>query len=84
MLLLSAGIHSEAECAGGQRGGTFMTDLVLVGRRGGSAGWKRYVLHNGAGYLSASVEWRRCDIPGQAVPEMRLIQTHSSLWDQAV
>ena len=36
-LLLSAGICSQAECAGGQTGGLYMTDLV----RGGSVGWKR-------------------------------------------
>lgn len=42
-LLLSAGLHSQAECAGGQTGGLYMTDLVLVGRRGGSVGWKDVV-----------------------------------------
>lgn len=56
----------------------------IGGRRGQSVGWKRCLLHNCAGYLSASIEWRRCDISGQAVPEMRQIQTHSSQWDQAV
>lgn len=74
--LLSAGIHSEVVSVLVVRGAGYMTGFVLVGKRGGSAGWKRCLLHNSVGYLSASVEWRRCDIPGQAVPEMRQIQTH--------
>lgn len=78
MLLLSAPIH-----AGGLMCGPYVADLVLVGRWG-SAGWKRYLLHNGTDYLSSSAEWRTCDIYGQAVPVMKHIQTHSSLWDQAV
>lgn len=38
----------------------------------------KMLLHNGAGYLSGTVEWKRCDVPGQAVPEMKQIQMHSS------
>lgn len=65
-------------------GGPFITDLVLVEEEDRVYAGKDACYIMCAGFLSASIEWRRCDISGQAVPEMRQIQTHSSHWDQAV
>lgn len=55
---------SGLECAAGWMGGPAISGLVLVEDEKGSVGWKRCSLHNGAGYLSASIDWRACDIPG--------------------
>ena len=79
VLLLSAPVHPLAVSTRVARWVfPYITHLVLVGGRGGRVGCKRCLLHNSAGYLSAAVEWRACDIRGQAVPEMKQNQAHSS------
>lgn len=60
-LLLSAGIHSQVESAGGQTAGPYNERFDIS------------LLHNSASYQKL-IDRRECDVLGQDVPEMEGFQ----------